>query len=314
MKQALFGARRHPEPKRERRTMSPDPSPSHWTAALLGADDINLWTMSASQAQQRHQFSRSTATPEQDLVAALDHIQAPKANPVLVSGLLRAPLVNVPAKPGALTMAAEVMEGWQLQLLPDLMQSSPQGLLQGHTVQIAGFLALNPKWDGVICLPGAVTHWVQVSAAEVVSFQSTLTTGLQATLATALTLGSEMTPQSSWAESALREAADDTMSRPERLASRLAELQAQIRHANPDGAEIMGKLWGYLIGAELAAARPYWLGQNLALIAEEDLAAPYLAALRAQGLPVTQTAPERMALAGLVQAWRHAQGDAQTSN
>ncbi|WP_277620928.1 2-dehydro-3-deoxygalactonokinase [Pseudophaeobacter leonis] len=100
------------------------------------------------------------------------------------------------------------------------------------------------------------------------------------------------------------------MSRPERLASRLAELQATVQLQSGDNTEMAGKLWGYLLGAELAAARPYWLGQNLALIAEDALASPYLAALSAQGLPVTRAQPDRMALEGLVQAWRHMQGEA----
>ena len=39
--------------------------------------------------------------------------------------------------------------------------------------------------------------------------------------------------------------------------------------------------------AELAAARPYWLGQHVALIGDDKLCKAYADALGAQGLPVT---------------------------
>ena len=42
----------------------------------------------------------------------------------------------------------------------------------------------------------------------------------------------------------------------------------------------------HLIGAELAAAKPYWLGQNIALLGASPLADVYAQALAAQGLPV----------------------------
>jgi len=66
---------------------------------------------------------------------------------------------------------------------------------------------------------------------------------------------------------------------------------------------LLGQLLGTLIGAELAAARPYWLGQNLALIAEPLLQSPYAAVLEAQALPVTLADPDRMCLEGLKRAW-----------
>ena len=276
---------------------------ANWIAAQIGDTEISLWSMAAGDVVQHQTTARSTATPEQDLLAALAQAGVSKSQPVLVCGLPQGAAVEVPAKPADLELQEYDAEGWQLQALPGLHQKNPQGLMQDSSAQIAGFLALNPKWDGVICLPGAVTHWVQVSAAEVVSFHSTLSTGLYDILAERLALPAH------WSESALAQAVADTISRPERLAARLAELQARQSETGKDstGTETAGLLWGYLLGAELAAARAYWLGQNLALIAPDTLAAPYMAALAAQGLPVTQARPDRMALQGLMQARRQAQ-------
>ncbi|MEP4037587.1 2-dehydro-3-deoxygalactonokinase [Pseudophaeobacter sp.] len=283
-------------------------SQKHWTAALIGDHEVTLWSLAAGEMLHHQSIARAHPSPEQDLSAALHQAQVSKSTPVLVCGLMSASsTVAVPAKPGDLDLSRLDLDGWQLQALPGFQQQNPTGLMQHGNAQIAGFLALNPKWDGVICLPGEVTHWVQVSAAEVVSFQSTLTTGLYSTLASSLAL------PASWSESVLAQAVADTMSRPERLASRLAELRASLLVADQNTKdsnkpEAAGLLWGYLLGAELAAARAYWLGQNMALIAPDHLASPYLAALAAQGLPVTQAQPDRMALEGLKQAWRRSTG------
>ena len=55
-------------------------------------------------------------------------------------------------------------------------------VMRGEETQIAGFLSLNPGFDGVICLPGTHTKWAQVSAGEVVSLRSFMTGELFALL------------------------------------------------------------------------------------------------------------------------------------
>jgi 2-dehydro-3-deoxygalactonokinase len=96
----------------------------------------------------------------------------------------------------------------------------------------------------------------------------------------------------------------DTISRPELIAARLAEALADQALNGAEALDTAGKIWGALLGAELAAARPYWLGQNLALIGAQEHAAPYATALKAQGLSVTVADAERMSLAGLTRVWR----------
>lgn len=157
-----------------------------------------------------------------------------------------------------------------------LTQSNPQGCLDVPArLRVAGAVATRKNWDGVICLPMAdVTHWCQISADEVVSFQSALTPML------ARTLGA--------ADSADPRALADTMSRPERLS-------LHLRSARLAGAaEAMA---GHLLGAELAAMRPYWLGQRVIVIAENSL---YSAALATQGVPVETVSPSDAARDGLV--------------
>ena len=57
------------------------------------------------------------------------------------------------------------------------------------------------------------------------------------------------------------------------------------------------------LGMELAATKPYWLGQSVAVLGASSIAAPYRAALEAQSVPVTLADAERMTLEGLKAAY-----------
>lgn len=125
---------------------------------------------------------------------------------------------------------------------------------------IAGFLSLNDGWDGIVCAEdGGVRFWVHVSADEAVSMQGFLTPGLTADLG--------------GADAPLSEAIEATLSRPERLAAQLRTAQV---------AQDSGAITGHLLGAELAAARVYWLGQQVAVIS--DHSSPLTLALQAQSV------------------------------
>lgn len=157
-----------------------------------------------------------------------------------------------------------------------LSQDAPPGLLPATAcLRLSGALAQRPNWDGVALLPDAdKTQWTHVSAGEVVSFASFLTPRLSRLL------GGD--------GGADAQALGDTMARPERLAAHLA--QADL------GGNVAAIL-GHLIGAELAAARPYWLGQQIILIGDDPLAEAYSDALSAQG-----ARPERLSAADAAQA------------
>ena len=90
-----------------------------------------------------------------------------------------------------------------------------------------------------------------------------------------------------WDEAAFDAGVSDALSRPERLGARLFSLRAEglIAGLSPQAAR--ARLSGLLIGTELAAARPYWLGQRVTLIGAEKLSAAYARALAAQGVRIS---------------------------
>lgn len=271
---------------------------SRWIAAELKEGRLTAWLMQGKTAEERVVAPAEDNSAADALGTLARRWNLPAGTEALLSGDPAGALQTVPAKAAGTPSAAEPDGILNLQRLPGLRQDAPAGLMRSAPARVAGFLAQHPNWDGVICLPGAKTHWVLVSADEIVSFQSFATVALARAAEAAFGLGGAgaIDPDR------LADSLPDLISRPERLAARLAELQAAGALDGLSPVEMKGRLWGCWLGAELAASRPYWLGQNLALIADEDLAAPYSAALQSQGLAPEVCAAEDMALAGLIAA------------
>ena len=278
--------------------MRPPRSGTSWLAANLDGNTLTAWDVAGGTAGVAHVLQLPDSSPAA-LAAGLRQALRDQARPVVLGGSALVPPQAVPALAGERPLTTLELEGLTVRALPGLHQASPCAVMQGAAARLGGFLRLNPEWDGVICLVGSMTHWVHVSAREAVSFQSSLT----GQLAWAAAQGMGLETAGAWDKAALAEAVADGLAKPELLAARLASVQAAAALGQLAEDTARGRLWGLLLGAELAAARPYWLGQNLALIADAPLQPLYTAALEAQGLPVTLADPARMALEGLMHAW-----------
>ena len=162
-------------------------------------------------------------------------------------------------------------------ILPGLAQDKPADVMRGEETQIAGYLAGDPGFDGIICLPGTHTKWVHVSAGEVVSFRTFMTGELFALLSTASVLRHSV--GEGWDDDAFAEAVNDAMGKPEAIAARLFALRAETLLADLGEGTATARLSGLLIGAELAAARAYWLGQRIVLVGEGRQVSHYARAL-----------------------------------
>ena len=157
--------------------------------------------------------------------------------------------------------------------LAGLVQKVPPDVIDGWVrLLLIGLTQDRPNWEGIACVrAGDIRHWVHVSAGEAVSCQSFLTPRLAATL------GAKTPPDPA--------AVADSLSRPERLA-------AHLRSAEVTGN--IAALSGHLIGAELAASRPYWLGQEGALIAPAGAGSDLADALEGQGVQTQRLDPESL--------------------
>lgn len=187
-------------------------------------------------------------------------------------------------------------------ILPGLKQTNPGDVMRGEETQIAGFLAENPDFDGVLCLPGTHTKWARISAKEVVSFQTYMTGELFALLSKQSVLRHTVNGDD-WDADAFVDALSDAMSRPQSIASKLFGLRAEFLVGDMTPSQGKARLSGYLIGLELAGARPYWLGMPVALIGAPALCKLYQDGLSAQGVKASLHSVSDMTLSGLKAAY-----------
>lgn len=281
-----------------------------WIAIELGKSGAQAWAMHAdkpvSHLRRDQSHPRAQAAPE----TALLHLIKPwlSACPPLamICGNTGIPGLQVPAHVNRLRPLSLPIKDDRLQAygVPGLIQSDPPDIMHSDATRIAGFLALNGDWDGVICQPGPQTSWAQVSAGEVVSFQTFLTGDLAQMMLRHLGLDdpAEATGEALWSGEAFAAALDTVLSRPERLALALNALRTgpPVQALTED--IIRARLWGTLIGAELAASRPYWLGQQIAVIGPAGISGYYSQALQSQGAPTATYDADQLTLAGLVLA------------
>jgi 2-dehydro-3-deoxygalactonokinase len=298
-----------------------------WVAADWGTSQLRLWLMDdagAVQEARRAPCGMGGLAPSDFEPALVDLLgdALPRVGRLTViccgmagsrQGWAEAPYAAVPCAPPSAAEAVKAptsdprLDVW---LLPGIRQESPPDVMRGEETQIAGLLNTEPDFDGVACLPGTHTKWVHLSAGEVVSFRSFLTGELFALLADRSVLRHAVAGEG-WDDAAFEEAVTDALSRPAEVAAKLFEIRAASLLQGLEPAPARARLSGLLIGIELAAARPYWLGQDVRLVGEAGIARAYGAALSAQGVALRARDADAMTLAGLTAAW-HALGEGVT--
>jgi len=214
------------------------------------------------------------------------------------------PYTGVPCQPLNTESAVKVSTSdprLDIRILAGVSQSSPADVIRGEETQIAGYLSENPEFDGVLCLPGTHTKWVHISAGEIVSFR-TFMTGEMFDLLASQSILRHSVERNGWNDIEFENAVADGMASPQMIAARLFGLRAEGVLNNLSPATALSRLSGYLIGIELAASKPYWLGQNVAVIGEPQLNALYAAALRVQDAPASLVSADRTTMNGLIMA------------
>lgn len=286
-----------------------------WIAVDWGTTRLRVWRMDGASVLGGDASDKGMAglAPEAFEPALLSLIEPwlLTARDVIACGMvgakqgwIEAPYRSAPCAAAAadLIVAPTRDPRLSVRIAPGVSQASPPDVMRGEETQIAGFLMDAPEFDGVICLPGTHTKWVHVSAGEIVSFRTFMTGEIFALIAQRSVLRHDIGADVSkgWVEAAFLEAVDEAMSRPEALAARLFALRAASLLEGPSPDVARSRASGLMIGMELAAARPYWLGRDVAVLGDGGQAAAYGAALTAQGAPITTASAEAATLRGLV--------------
>lgn len=291
-------------------------SPAAWIAVDWGSSNLRAWAMGAEGAVLAEAVSADGAgglAPEgfePALLALVEPWLGAGTTDVVVCGMagargawIEAAYAAVPCPPTPERMVRAPARDARLavRILPGLRQEKPADVMRGEETQLAGLIAAEPGFDGVACLPGTHTKWAHVAGGLVVSFASFMTGEIFALLAENSVLRKTVGADG-WSEEDFLQAAEDGLSRPDRVPARLFGLRAEaLLHAlAPERAR--ARLSGLLIGAELAAARPYWLGRDVVLVGAPALAAAYGAALAIGGLGARTADATALTRAGLAAA------------
>lgn len=289
-----------------------------WIAVDWGSSNLRAWLMRDADALEtaNDASAGANALERGAFEPALAKLIAPwrdRAADVMICGVAgsregwrEAPYGQVPCKVADLapTSVATDDPGLRAFIMPGLSQTNPRAaILRGEETQIRGFLASHTGFDGVICLPGTHTKWVHISAEEVVSFDSALTGEVFGLLARTSILRHSVRA-GDWRADAFDAGLSRVLSRPECLVAEIAALRADDVLNGADKVSAHARLSGLLIGAEIAAMKPYWLGQQVVLIGADHLCDVYAHALSLQGVATQKYDAAAMTQAGLFAAYK----------
>lgn len=289
-----------------------------WIAADWGTTNLRLWAMDAdgqALAAKTSPQGMGALKPEEfepHLVEMTAEWCGDAMMNVIICGMagarqgwMEAPYQAVPFKPENPGFVEPAMKAPSLRafILSGAQQSQPADVMRGEETQVAGALAEKPDFDGVILMPGTHSKWARISAGELCHFQSFMTGELFSLIAKSSVLRHSI-QEAKPDQPAFDEAVDDAIGQPGRIMAKLFGLRAEMLLHGLAPEMAAGRLSGWLIGLELAGAKPYWLGQEILIIGDQSLAALYQRALDTQSAMSAPLDPERATLAGLHSAWR----------
>ncbi|MCO4825152.1 MAG: 2-dehydro-3-deoxygalactonokinase [Amylibacter sp.] len=295
-----------------------------WIAVDWGTSNLRIWAMDAGNdllAERSSDQGMGGLDPSQFEGVLLGLIEEfllrDRVTPVICCGMVGAKqgwveadyvaVPNAPPNGDAATRAKSDDLRIDVWILPGMKQVAQPDVMRGEETQVAGFLRDQPEFDGVLVMPGTHSKWAHISAGEIVSFQTFMTGEMYALLARQSVLKHSVAV-TGWDDAAFETAIGEAISRPESVAAKLFGLRAASLVSEQSNEAARARLSGLLIGLELAATRPYWLGQNLAIVGAPEVGAVYAKALALQGLQAQVIDAQPMTRAGLIAAYETMKG------
>lgn len=292
---------------------------ARWVAADWGTSHLRLWPMGKNDAPLCRIDSgkgMSSLKPAEYEPALLDllqpYLQGGKALEVICCGMAgsrqgwaEAPYAAAPCVPPSFATAtlAPVRDARvRVHILSGVKQSNPADVMRGEETQIAGVLAQQPGFDGVICLPGTHTKWVSVQNGEITGF-ATFLSGELFQLASEHSVLRHTLSRKGWDTGAFEAGCREGAASPERLANALFGLRAGALLNGLDPVAARSRASGYIIGMETAAMRDEWLDRPVVIVGENEIAQAYASALNLHGARAQVADAETVTLAGLCAAY-----------
>jgi 2-dehydro-3-deoxygalactonokinase len=291
--------------------------PVAWIAVDWGTSNLRAWAIDeegrviANAASEAGMARLSRDDFEPTLLSLIDGwLTSGRKTRVLACGMVgarqgwtEAAYASVPCTPVTQTIAPECRDPrLEVHILGGIRQLHPPDVMRGEETQIAGVLLHEAGFEGVICLPGTHTKWVEVAGGIIIRFQTFMTGELFALLSTQSVLRHSMPAGTGWDDEAFVAAAVESAMDTHALAARLFSVRAAALVADLMPAAAKARLSGLLIGAELASTRPMWSRQRLLIAGNGRQANLYSEALSRLGGASSLIDASELTLAGLIAA------------
>jgi 2-dehydro-3-deoxygalactonokinase len=220
-------------------------------------------------------------------------------------GWVETPYLKAPCVPidkNQLTVATTKDTRIQVNLVPGVMQHKPADIMRGEETQIAGFIKENPSFDGVVCLPGTHTKWVNVRAGQIENFRTFMTGELFGVISNN-TLIKHSIESEGWDQISFDNGVIKGFDNPGQIASDLFSLRSESIVNDLDSNSARATLSGLLLGVELNGATSYWKDKKVILIGSELLTNNYQKGLKILGGESQPFSLEAATLSGLTSAY-----------
>lgn len=227
------------------------------------------------------------------------------STPIIACGMVgsrqgwqEAPYAALPTQPFAGATRTNANDArLDVRILSGIKQHSPANVMRGEETQIAGFLAREGEFCGSICLPGTHSKWAAINAGKIMRFETALTGELFGVLTSNTILRHSL---GEWDEAAFVTSVRQGFEAPQKLSSGLFSVRA--RALIEDDKHGIARISGWLIGAELAGAAPFWQKSELVIVGSGELPGLYAGALDAIGKSARQFCAKNLTILGLTAA------------
>jgi 2-dehydro-3-deoxygalactonokinase len=158
----------------------------------------------------------------------------------------------VPAPAGLAAVAAGAIEAAAgVTIVPGVLFDDPThpDVMRGEEVQIIGALALGEIGDGLVCLPGTHTKWVEVEAGQILRFRTIMTGDLLAALK-ARSILSDLLDHEPQCDEMFVAGVDHSLEHAD-LTAELFTTRARVLTGRMTPADAASRISGLLIGADV---------------------------------------------------------------
>jgi 2-dehydro-3-deoxygalactonokinase len=221
-------------------------------------------------------------------------------------GWVETPYLKTPCVPidnQQLAIATTKDNRIKVNFVPGVMQNNLADIMRGEETQIAGFINKNPDFNGVVCLPGTHTKWVNVKEGQITSFKTFMTGELFGVISNHTLIRHSISIKG-WNQAGFEAGIHEGFNNPGSIASDLFSLRAESIVNDLGRDQARSTLSGLLLGVELNGAQTFWENSNVIIIGSQLLSNNYLQGLKILGGQSQLFSLETATLSGLSFAYR----------